>query len=317
MFNKILIANRGEITCRIIRTCQKLGIGTVAIYSEADRDALHVKLADDARLVGEAPPQQSYLDIDKILQAARDAGADAIHPGYGFLSENPAFARRCQETGIRFIGPTPEVMEKMGDKLRARKLAKKAGLPVLPGTDQAVEDDEAAAQAWKLGFPLMVKALEGGGGIGIHIIESMEDLTPIIQRTRQVANSAFGSPRLFFERYLKNASHIEVQVIGDEHGHVIHLYERDCSVQRRHQKLAEESPAVKLDPKLRRRLCKLALKLAKNIGYTNAGTVEFLVTADGQAYFTEMNTRLQVEHGVTEIITGVDLVELQIRAAAG
>ena len=208
-------------------------------------------------------------------------------------------------------------MEKMGDKVRARTLAKKAGLPVLPGTDQAVEDDEAEAQAWKLGFPLMVKALEGGGGIGIHIIESMEDLTPIIQRTRQVANSAFGSPRLFFERYLKDASHIEVQVIGDEHGHVIHLYERDCSVQRRHQKLIEESPAVKLDPKLRRRLCKLALKLAKNIGYTNAGTVEFLVTADGQAYFTEMNTRLQVEHGVTEIVTGVDLVELQIRAAAG
>ncbi|MEE3004116.1 MAG: biotin carboxylase N-terminal domain-containing protein, partial [Chloroflexota bacterium] len=286
MFNKILIANRGEITCRIIRTCQKLGIGTVAIYSEADRDALHVKLADDARLVGEAPPQQSYLDIDKILQAAHDAGADAIHPGYGFLSENPAFARRCQEAGICFIGPTPEVMEKMGDKLRARKLAKKAGLPVLPGTDQAVEDDEAEARAWKLGFPLMVKALEGGGGIGIHIIESMEDLTPIIQRTRQVANSAFGSPRLFFERYLKDAYHIEVQVIGDEHGHVIHLYERDCSIQRRHQKLIEESPAVRLGPKLRRRLCKLALKLAKNIGYTNAGTVEFLVTTDGQVYFT-------------------------------
>ena len=234
MFNKILIANRGEIACRIIRTCRKLGIGTVAIYSEADRDALHVKLADDARLVGEAPPQQSYLDIDKILQAARDAGADAIHPGYGFLSENPVFARRCQDAGIRFIGPTPEVMEKMGDKLRARKLAKKAGLPVLPGTDQAVEDDEAEEQAWKLGFPLMVKALEGGGGIGIHIIESMEELTPIIQRTRQVANSAFGSPRLFFERYLKDASHIEVQLIGDEHGHLIHLFERDCSVQRRH-----------------------------------------------------------------------------------
>ena len=317
MFNKILIANRGEIACRIIRTCRKLGIGTVAIYSEADRDALHVKLADDARLVGEAPPQQSYLDIDKILQAARDAGADAIHPGYGFLSENPVFARRCQEAGIRFIGPTPEVMEKMGDKLRARKLAKKAGLPVLPGTDQAVEDDEAEERAWKLGFPLMVKALEGGGGIGIHIIESMEELTPIIQRTRQVANSAFGSPRLFFERYLKDASHIEVQLIGDEHGHLIHLFERDCSVQRRHQKLIEESPAVKLDPKLRRRLCKLALKLAKHIGYTNAGTVEFLVAADGQAYFTEMNTRLQVEHGVTEMVTGVDLVELQIRAAAG
>jgi acetyl/propionyl-CoA carboxylase alpha subunit len=317
MFNKILIANRGEIACRIIRSCQNLGISTVAVYSEPDRNALHVGLADEAWPVGEAPPQQSYLDIDKILEAARASGADAIHPGYGFLSENPAFARRCQDAGIRFIGPTPEVMEKMGDKLRARKLAKKAGLPVLPGTDQAVEDDEAEECAWKLGFPLMVKALEGGGGIGIHIIESMEGLTQIMQRTRQVAKSAFGSPRLFFERNLKDASHIEVQIIGDEHGNLIHLFERDCSVQRRHQKLIEESPAVKLDPKLRRRLCKLALKLARHIGYTNAGTVEFLVAPDGQAYFTEMNTRLQVEHGVTEMVTGVDLVELQIRVAAG
>lgn len=317
MFSKILIANRGEIACRIIRTCHKLGIKTVAVYSQADRNALHVRLADEAWPVGEAPPQQSYLDMDKILKAARDSGAEAVHPGYGFLSENPVFARRCQEAGIRFIGPTPEVMEKMGDKLRARKLAKKAGLPVLPGTGQAVGDDEAEDQAWKLGFPLMVKALEGGGGIGIHIIESMKDLKPVIQRTRQVAASAFGSSRLFFERHLKDASHIEVQIIGDEHGRLIHLFERDCSVQRRHQKLIEESPAVKLTPKLRHRLCKLALKLGNHIGYTNAGTVEFLVAADGQAYFTEMNTRLQVEHGVTEMVTGVDLVELQIRVAAG
>ena len=317
MFNKILIANRGEIACRIIRTCRNLGINTVAVYSEADRNALHVHLADEAWPIGESPPQLSYLNMDKILAAALDSGAQAIHPGYGFLSENAVFARRCQEAGIRFIGPSQEVMEKMGDKLRARKLAKKAGLPVLPGTDHAVEDDEAEDRAWKLGFPLMVKALEGGGGIGIHVIESMEDLTPIIQRTRQVATSAFGSPRLFFERYLKDASHIEVQIIGDEHGRLIHLFERDCSVQRRHQKLIEESPAVKLTPKLRRRLCKFALKLGKHIGYTNAGTVEFLVAADGKAYFTEMNTRLQVEHGVTEMVTGVDLVELQIRAAAG
>jgi len=317
VFNKILIANRGEIACRIIRTCRKLGIGTVAVYSEADRNALHVNLADEAWAVGEAPPQQSYLDMDKILAAAQDSGVQAVHPGYGFLSENAVFARRCQEIGVRFIGPSPAVMEKMGDKLRARKLAKKAGLPVLPGTGQAVEDDEAEDQAWKLGFPLMVKALEGGGGIGIHLIESMEDLTPIVQRTRQVATNAFGSPRLFFERHLKDASHIEVQIIGDEHGRLIHLFERDCSVQRRHQKLVEESPAVKLTPKLRRRLCELALKLGKHIGYTNAGTVEFLVAADGQAYFTEMNTRLQVEHGVTEMVTGIDLVEMQIRIAAG
>jgi acetyl/propionyl-CoA carboxylase alpha subunit len=317
MFNKILIANRGEIACRFIRTCRKLGISTVAVYSEADRNALHVQLADEARLVGKAPPQQSYLDIDNILAAAQDSGAQAIHPGYGFLSENAVFARRCQEIGVRFIGPSPAVMEKMGDKLRARKLAKKSGLLVLPGTGHAVEDDEAEEQAWKLGFPLMVKALEGGGGIGIHVIDSMEELTPIIQRTRQVATSAFGSPSLFFERYLKDASHIEVQIIGDEHGRLIHLFERDCSVQRRHQKLVEESPAVKLTPKLRRKLCKLALKLGKHIDYTNAGTVEFLVAADGQAYFTEMNTRLQVEHGVTEMVTGVDLVEMQIRIAAG
>ena len=234
MFNKILIANRGEIACRIIRTCRKLGIGTVAVYSEADRNALHVQLADEAWLVGDSPPQQSYLDMDKILAAIQDSGAQAVHPGYGFLSENAVFARRCQEIGVRFIGPSPAVMEKMGDKLRARKLAKKAGLPVLPGTGHAVEDDEAEDQAWKLGFPLMVKALEGGGGIGIHVIDSMKELTPIIQRTRQVATSAFGSPSLFFERYLKDASHIEVQIIGDEHGRLIHLFERDCSVQRRH-----------------------------------------------------------------------------------
>ena len=317
MFNKILIANQGEIACRIIRTCLNLGISTVALYSEADRNALHVNLADDAWPIGEAPPQESYLDMDKILAAARDSGAQAVHPGYGFLSENAVFARRCQETGIRFIGPTPEVMEKMGDKLRARKLAKKAGLPVLPGTAQAVEDDEAEDRAWKLGVPLMVKALEGGGGIGIYVIKSMEGRTPIVQRTRQVATSAFGSPRLFFERHLKDESHIEVQIIADEHGRLIHLFERDCSVQRRHLKLVEESPAVKLTPKLRRRLCKLALKLGKHIGYTNAGTVEFLVAADGQAYFTEMNTRLQVEHGVTEMVTGVDLVEMQVHMAAG
>ena len=245
MFNKILIANRGEIVCRIIGTCRKLGISTVAIYSTADKDSLHVKLADEAVLVGAASPKESYLNLERILEAAKLIGADAIHPGYGFLSENARFAARCEEEGICFIGPTPEVMEKMGDKLRARKLAKKAGLPVLPGTGHAVEDDEAEEQAWKLGFPLMVKALEGGGGIGIHVIDSMKELTPIIQRTRQVATSAFGSPSLFFERYLKDASHIEVQIIGDEHGRLIHLFERDCSIQRRHQKLVEESPAVK------------------------------------------------------------------------
>ena len=317
MFSKVLIANRGEIACRIIRTCQRLGIKTVAVYSTADQDALHVKLADEAYFLGEADPQESYLNCKKILTAALKSGAEAVHPGYGFLSENPHCARECLEAGITFIGPTPEVMEKMGDKLRARRLARKAGLPVLPGTDEAIEDDQAVDRAWNLGFPLMVKAADGGGGIGIHVIESMNELIPIIERTRQMAGHAFGSTKLYSERYLKDASHIEVQLIGDEHGNLVHLYERDCSVQRRNQKLIEESPAAKLTPKLRKRLCRLAVKLGRKIGYTNAGTVEFLVSADGHVYFLEMNTRLQVEHGVTELITGVDMVELQLRVAAG
>ena len=317
LFSKILIANRGEIACRIIRTCQSLGIKTVAVYSEVDRNSLHVQQADEAYLLGGAAPKESYLNWKKILVVARKSGADAIHPGYGFLSENPSFARSCQDAGVHFIGPTPEVMEKMGDKLQARKLAKKAGVPILPGTDEAIDNDQALDRAWKLGFPLMVKAAEGGGGIGIHIIESMDELIPLIERTRQVSASAFGSTRLYFERYLKDASHIEVQLIGDEHGNLVHLLERDCSVQRRNQKLIEETQATKLTPKLRRKVCNLALKLGRKIGYTNAGTVEFLVSAEGQVYFLEMNTRLQVEHGVTELVTGVDLVELQIRVAVG
>ena len=277
MFSKILIANRGEIACRIIYTSRKLGIKTVAIYSEADQKARHVKLADEAYLVGQAPPQDSYLNLEKILEIAQASGAEAIHPGYGFLSENPAFSRRCQEAGIRFIGPRPEVMEKMGDKLRARKLARKAGLPVLPGTDETIDDSQALDRAWALGFPLMVKSAEGGGGIGIHRVQSMDELLPLVERTRKAAANAFGSPRLYFERYLKDASHIEVQLIGDEHGNLVHLFERDCSIQRRNQKLIEETPAIKLTPQLRGRICKLALKLGRYIGYSNAGTVEFLV----------------------------------------
>ena len=318
MFNKILIANRGEIACRIIRTCRRLGVKTVAIYSTVDAGSLHVREADEAYLVGEAPPQDSYLNMPKILEVALKTRAEAIHPGYGFLSENPTFARLCQESGICFIGPKPEVMETMGDKLRSRKLARKAGLPVLPGTDDTVENEQAAARAWKLGFPLMVKAAEGGGGIGIHIIDSQEELGPLIERARQVSLSAFGSSRLYFERYLKDASHIEVQLLGDNHGNLVHLFERDCSVQRRNQKLIEETSAsAKLTPRLRRRVAGLALKLGQHIGYTSTGTVEFLVSADGSVYFLEMNTRLQVEHGVTELVTGLDLVELQLRVANG
>ena len=317
MFSKLLVANRGEIACRIIRACQKLGVKTVAVYSEVDRDTLHVKMADEAYLLGAAPPRDSYLDMSKIIAVARKANAEAIHPGYGFLSQNPAFARACQEADIRFVGPYPYVMENMGDKVKARKLAKKAGLPIMPGTNAAVDDSRATAAAWELGFPLMVKATQGGGGIGIHILDSIEELESVIRQERALASNAFGSPHLYFERYLKGASHIEVQVLGDEHGNLVHLFERDCSVQRRNQKIVEESPAVKLDLEQRSRLWDYALKLARHIGYTNAGTVEFLVSPHGEIYFLEMNTRLQVEHAVTEMITGLDIVELQLRIAAG
>ena len=318
MFSRILIANRGEIACRVIRTCQRLGVETVAVYSDVDAGSLPVQQADEAVLLGGAAPHESYLNIEKILDAARRSGAEAIHPGYGFLSENPRFARQCEDAGIVFIGPRPEVMEQMGDKVFARRLARQAGLPLLPGTEDAVPNEEAAQTAWNLGFPLMVKAAEGGGGIGIHAVMTPEELAPLIERAQQVASGAFGSGRLYFERYLKDASHIEVQLMGDNHGNLIHLFERDCSAQRRNQKLIEETPAsTKLAPDLRRRLANLAVTLGQRIGYNNAGTVEFLVSRDGSVYFLEMNTRLQVEHGVSEMITGVDLVELQLRAAAG
>ena len=318
MFSKILIANRGEIACRVIRTCQRMGIKTVAVYSDVDANSLHVQQADEAVLLGEAAPHHSYLNAEKILDAARRAGAEAIHPGYGFLSENPRFSRQCEEAGIRFIGPRPEVMEQMGDKVTARRLARRAGLPLLPGTDDAVPREEAAQAAWNLGFPLMVKAAAGGGGIGIHVVTNPEELAPLIERAQQVASGAFGSGSVYFERYLKDASHIEVQLIGDNHGNLIHLFERDCSVQRRNQKLIEETPASdKMSPRLRRRVASLAVRLGQRIGYNNAGTVEFLVSRDGSVYFLEMNTRLQVEHGVTEMTTGLDLVELQLRVASG
>jgi acetyl-CoA carboxylase biotin carboxylase subunit len=317
LFRKILIANRGEIACRIIRTCLQMGIKTVAVYSEADRNSLHVRMADESYYLGASPPQESYLDMSKIISIARMSGAEAIHPGYGFVSQNPDFARACQEAGIRFIGPTPKVMEKMGDKLMARKLARKVGLPILPATDGAVDDSQALAAARELGFPLMVKATNGGGGIGIHIVESLEELESVVRRERALASNAFGCPNLYFERYLPDASHIEVQVMGDEHGNIVHLLERDCSVQRRNQKVIEESPCIKLTLEQEERLWGYALKLAQHIGYTNAGTVEFLASPQGEVYFLEMNTRLQVEHGVTEMITGLDMVELQLRVAAG
>ncbi len=317
MFSKILVANRGEIACRVIRSCQRLGVRTVAVFSEADRDALHVRMADEAYLLGPAPASESYLNIVKIVEAAETSGAEAIHPGYGFLSENAAFAVACRKAGIKFIGPQPEVMEKMGDKVSARKLAKKAGIPVIPGTNTAVGDKNALKQAKKIGFPLMVKAAAGGGGIGMQIVHSEDELSPIIARARHQAQNSFGSRRLYFERYLEHASHIEVQILADERKKTIHLLERDCSVQRRNQKILEIAPSIKMTQKLRRELTKYALKLAKNVGYTNAGTVEFLVTPKGEIFFLEMNMRLQVEHGITEMITGVDLVEMQLRIASG
>ena len=317
MFNKVLIANRGEIACRIIGACQKLGIKTVAVYSEADQNTLHVRMADEAYLLGAPPPRESYLNMSRIIAVARMSGAEAIHPGYGFLSENPSFARACQQAEIRFVGPYPYVMENMGDKVKARKLAQSADLPVLPGTNTAVDDSEAASAAWELGFPLMVKATQGGGGVGIRIISSLDELKSVIQQQRTLANNAFGSPQLYFERYMEGASHIEAQLMGDEHGNLVHLFSRDCSIQRRNQKIIEEGPAVKLTQEQRSRLWGYALKIARHIGYTSAGTVEFLVSPDGEIYFLEMNTRLQVEHGVTEMITGLDLVELQLRVAAG
>ena len=317
MFTKILVANRGEIACRIIRTCKKLGISTVAIYSEADHKAKHVKLADEAYLLGSSDPSESYLNIYKIVEIAKASKVDAVHPGYGFLSENPDFARSCSEASICFIGPDPNTMAKMGDKVTARKLAKKAGLPILPGSDFEVDDAHALDEAWKLGFPLMVKAVDGGGGIGIHTINSINELLPIVDRTRLISQHSFGSTRLFFERYVQGASHIEVQIIGDKHGNLIHLHERDCSLQRRNQKVVEETPATKLPDKVRNKLHKFAVKLGNYINYSNAGTVEFLVSGQGNIYFLEMNTRLQVEHGVTEMVTGLDLVEMQIRVANG
>ena len=319
MFSKVLIANRSEIACRIIRACQKLGIKTVAVFSEADQHSLHVKLADEAFLLGPPSPKESYLNISRIISIARDSHADAIHPGYGFLSQNPDFARACQEADIRFIGPYPYVMENMEDKVKARNLAKRAGLPILPGTDSPVPDSEADSTARDLGFPLMVKAAQGGGGIGIRVINSPEELAPVLYQLRSLASNAFGSPHLYFERYMPNASHIEVQVMGDEHGNLVHLRERDCSVQRRNQKIVEESPshASKLSPHQRSLLWDYALRLARHIGYTNAGTVEFLASPEGEVFFLEMNTRLQVEHGVTELTTGLDLVELQLRVASG
>ena len=318
MFKKVLIANRGEIALRVIRACRELGIETVAVYSEADRESLHVRFADDDVCIGPAAARDSYLRIPRLIAAAEITGADAIHPGYGFLAENAEFAETCAASNITFIGPTAEQIRLMGDKASARKQMIEVGVPVVPGTPGPVEDpDEACEFARKVGFPVIIKAAAGGGGKGMRVSRDEDDFARAFQLARSEALSAFGNGDVYVEKYLERPRHIEFQILGDTHGNVIHLGERDCSVQRRHQKLIEEAPSPAMTPELRQRMGDAAVAGAKSINYVGAGTIEMLLDEDGSFYFMEMNTRIQVEHPVTEMITGVDLVKEQIRAAAG
>lgn len=318
MFQKILIANRGEIAMRIIRTCQRMNIGTVAIYSQADAESPHVKTADEAYEVGPAPVNQSYLNMDKILEIAKKSGADGIHPGYGLLSENATFARRCEEIGIRFIGPRPEMIEAMGDKIDARRTMQKAGIPVVPGTTDPVHDaEEACDQAEAIGFPVMLKSSAGGGGIGMQAVYSREQCLQVFEANQKRVKAYFGDGAMYVEKLIEQPRHIEVQILADSHGRIVHLGERECSIQRRHQKVIEEAPSPFLNEKTREQITQAAVRAAQAIGYVNAGTIEFLVDQQQNFYFLEMNTRIQVEHPVTEQVYGVDLIEQQIRIAAG
>jgi propionyl-CoA carboxylase alpha chain len=318
MFKKILIANRGEIACRVIRTARRMGIRTVAVYSDADEDALHVARADEAVRIGPPPSAESYLAIDRIVAACRETGAEAVHPGYGFLAENERFAAALAAAGIVFIGPNVEAIAGMGDKIASKKLAEKAGVSVIPGSTEVLRDaDHAAAVARKVGYPVMIKASAGGGGKGLRIARSDAEARDGFASCRNEARSAFGDDRVFIEKFIEQPRHIEVQVLGDAHGSVVHLWERECSIQRRHQKVLEEAPSPFLDDKTRAAMGKQAVALAKAVKYRSAGTVEFVVGADRSFYFLEMNTRLQVEHPVTEMITGLDLVELMLRVAVG
>lgn len=318
MIRKILIANRGEIAVRIIRACREMGIATVAVYSEADRNSLHVKLADQAVCIGPAPSQKSYLNVKAILEACCLTGADSIHPGYGFLSENVAFAKMCSEMGINYIGPSYELIELMGNKSKAKETMKKAGVPVVEGSEGNVESLKGAKEvASKIGYPVIMKAVSGGGGKGIRIANSEEELSRYYDVIRAEAKSAFNDDSIYIEKYIQNPRHIEIQVIADKLGNVAHLGDRDCTVQRKNQKMLEESPSDYIDDKLRQKMEKVSVKAIEKIGYTNAGTIEYLVDKEGNFYFMEMNTRLQVEHPVTEAVTGVDLVKEQIRIAEG
>ena len=318
MFKKVLIANRGEIAIRIMRTCNRLGIGTVAVYSDADSRSLHRQFADEAIHIGESASQKSYLVIEKIIAAAQSTGAEAIHPGYGFLSENAAFAKAAAACGIAFIGPPTEAVLLMGDKITSKELAKNAGVPVIPGHIEAIADEEEALKvAEEIGYPILLKPAAGGGGKGMRIVHKPEDMKDALAASRKETQKAFGDTRVFVERYIEQPRHIEIQVLADAHGNIVHLGERECSIQRRYQKVIEEAPSPAVGPELRERMGKAACDLARKAGYVNAGTVEYVMDADQNFYFLEMNTRLQVEHPVTELITGLDLVEMQLRIASG
>jgi acetyl-CoA carboxylase biotin carboxylase subunit len=317
MLKKILIANRGEIAVRVVRACREMGISAVAVYSDVDRASAHVLQADEAYSIGPAPATESYLNIQRILETARRSGADAIHPGYGFLSENPKFARACTDAGIKFIGPPASAMELMGSKTRARQSMKKANVPMVPGSARGLSLTEARQVAEQTGYPVMIKAAAGGGGKGMRLVRLADDLPAAFEAAQSEAQRAFGDNEVYLEKLIENPRHVEIQVLGDEHGNLVYLGERECSLQRRHQKVIEEAPSTVVDENLRRQMGEIAVQAARAAGYTNAGTVEFLLDADRNFYFLEMNTRLQVEHPVTEMITGLDLVHLQIQIASG
>jgi acetyl-CoA carboxylase, biotin carboxylase subunit len=317
VFRKVLIANRGEIALRVIRACKELGIRTVAVFSEADRESLHVRFADEDVCIGPPSARESYLNIPRIIAAAEVTGADAIHPGYGFLAENAEFSEICERSELAFIGPTPHQIRVMGDKAAARRTMRDVGVPIVPGTDAIADPDEALARASEIGFPVLIKASAGGGGKGMRVAVDAQDFPRQFGMARNEAGAAFGDDTVYVEKYLARPRHIEFQILGDQHGRVIHLGERDCSIQRRHQKLVEEAPSPALTPELREEMGEAAVRGAKAIDYVGAGTIEMLLNEDGSFYFMEMNTRIQVEHPVTEMCTGVDLVKEQIRAAAG
>ena len=316
LFKKVLVANRGEIAVRVMRACREMGIATVAVYSDADRSAVHARYADEARHIGPAAASESYLRLDKIVQAAADAGAEAIHPGYGFLSERPEFPEACEAAGLAFIGPPAGAMRAMGSKLEARALAASHGVPVTPGSGPLEEPDQALEAARSIGFPVIVKPSGGGGGIGMKVVDAEDDLMPAVRSCANAARAAFGDPTVYVEKYVRDPRHIEIQVIADAHGHTVHLGERECSIQRRHQKILEETPSPALTAEIRARMGEAAVRAVEAAGYVNAGTVEFIFS-QGDFYFLEVNARLQVEHPITELVTGVDLVKEQIRVAAG